>query len=422
METNDTFLSTILYDNLPIYIFISFIFIIISIFLYIKLAFPFWNTQPVYHIYDFWRCLYSHPFYIYPTFHPSVRTRFCKPDIVDIIPFCDATDNDKQAFVNMIQCYSIADENTMCMFNLENLDTYFEGHLYGSYLSFYKDIFYNINDKNGNKDIVKSATPRGCISSRSGTFDVMGNLQNIYYIDFMTVVRDGDWLKLQREMFDTHIYKIGFIGWKKVYDSTIHCWLFKRISILLIGIVPLIRFQIQEYKIPNNHNFFKHNYSDHVVLTEINQQNIQKLINGLELTREKFEIFSITDISNLQGLIKKGVIYIYILERLGEVIAMYFFRDTRTRIEEYQNDGSVLELIGSVSINCSIQLFRNGFLGSIHTITTKYNLYKRLRTDNLTHNKLLDWTEWSSLSNTIGAYYTYNIIVPCTYNSIFILF
>jgi len=394
---------------------LTIVLIIISIFLYIKLAFPFWNAQPVYHLYDFWRCLYSRPFYIYSKFHPKIRTRFCKPDSVDIVPFIDATDDHKKAFVNMIQCYSVMDENAMCVFHLENLDTYFSGHVYGSYLSFYKDVHYTLRDQ----EMVKSEKPRGCISSRSGILVIKGCVENIYWLDHMMITRDGDALKIQREMFDTHLYKVGFVGWKGVHDEPIRGWLFKRTGDLLTGIVPLTRFVMRTYEIPNNPGFYNiKKYPDHVILTEINDKNIRKMMDGLELVKNKFEVFAMTDNANLVKLVKKGIIHIFILERLGEVLTMYFFRDTRTMVQE----GAVLELVGSVLLKCSVGLFRNGFLDALNRIKKKNGLFSRLVLDNLTDNGLLDWSEWYSLGSVEGAYYTWNLVVPSFGSGFFVLF
>ena len=434
---SETWVSNTLYDNLPIYLLITLVLIMISIFLYIKLAFPFWNVQPVYHPYDFWRCLYSRPFYIYPTFHPKIRSRFCKPDVVDIIPFADATEEEKKAFVNMIQCYSVADENAMCMFHLENLETYFSGHIYSSYLSFYKDIHYSLRGKNGEQELVRSETPRGCISSRSGVLFIQGHKENIYWLDFMIGCRDGDGLKIQREMLDTHLYKVGFIGWKGVEEQPIRAWLFKRVGVLLSGIIPLVRFSLRTYEIPNHPGFYERSgkersgkersgkersgYPDHVVFTEINEKNIRKIMDGLEMAREKFGIFAITDSSNLVGMVKKGIVHIFILERMGEVLAMYFFRDTRTMMAE---GCALLEVVGSVLVKGSFGLFNDGFLDAVNRMKKKNGLFSRLVVDNLTDSSLLDWSEWFEISRTEGAYYSWNLVVPFSGSpsGVFVLF
>jgi hypothetical protein len=410
-------MESIIYENLHIYLLIFIIVLILTIFIYIKLVFPFWNIQPVYHNYDFWRYTYSQPFKIYPTFHPSIRTRFCKPDIVSIIPFSDATENDKKAFVNLVQCFNVSNENAMCMFNLENMEQYFGGHMYGSYISFYKDILYKLNDSDG--CVIKLDNPIGCISSRSGILYIKGKEENVYYIDFMTVSRNCDWLKIQRELFDTHIYKIGFMGWKDIYNNPIRSWIFKRVGNLLKGIVPLVSFKIKEYEIPDNDAFYKENYPEHVLLVEINQKNIRKMVDGLENIKNNFDIFSMTDISNFVELIKKGVIYVYILERKGEVLAIYIFKDTRIIIED---EGSIIELMGSVLIHGSIDMFRYGFLGSLNNIKKRNSIFTRIRSDDLTHSNMLDWSKWYCIDEIYASYYSWNLVIPFKVRTLFIIF
>jgi hypothetical protein len=108
------------------------------------------------------------------------------------------------------------------------------------------------------------------------------------------------------------------------------------------------------------------------------------------------------------------------LERLGEVLTMYFFRDTRTMISE----GAVLELVGSVILKGSVGLFNNGFLDSLNIMKKKNGLFLKLTVDNLTDNGLLDWSEWFSLGSIECAYYTWNLVVPfmSPSSSVFILF
>ena len=405
-------LKYILYDNLPQYLLISFVLVILSIFIYIKLAFPFWNVQPVYHPYDFWRCLYSRPFRIFGDFHPKVRSRFCQPEKVDIISFVDATEDQKKAFVNLIQCYSVHSEDVLCFFHLDNLETYFSGHTYSSYLSFYKELYYTKENGTDNK-IVSGERPRGCISSRSGTLIARGHKESIYYIDFMTIDRNmASMEKIYRELFETHIYKIGFVGWKSQGESAaIRVWLFRRVGILLDGIVPCVRFLCREYEIPNNPSYFIGKYPEHVVLVDIRGGKLRKMTDTMDMVRGRWAIDGITDEANLVGLIKSGILYVYVLERLGEVLALYFFRDTRCQLDGGAK-GSILELVAAVYIGGSLDLFREGFLGAVGAIVKKNPIYRRLRVDGVTDSTLLDWRPWYLMAEMPGAYYTYNLVVP----------
>jgi hypothetical protein len=412
-----------LYDNLPIYILIGIILITISIFVYIKLAFPFWNVQPVYHVYDFWRCLYSRPFRIYPRFHAGVKTRFCKGDVVDIVPYVDASVDQKKAFVNLVQCYSSVDEGIMCMFHLDNLDAYMNGHMYGSYLSFYKDILYKRKDINGEEQIVCEEKPRGCVASRSGELVVRGHKEVVYWMDYLVVstgVAKSDIAKVQREIFETHVYKVGLIQWKELVEEAIRVWLFRRVGELLSGVVPLIRFFRWEYEIPNNPGFFKVSYPENVVLVEISGANIRKLTDGIERCKERFGVWGLMDEGSLVGLIKAGVIKVYLLERKGSTLAMYFFRDMRMVIEGPERSdgkgssggGAVLELSGSIYVEGGLALFRRGFLGSLGEIVKKSPVYRRLCVDDISDNGGLDFGEWYCLGVEKGAYYMWNLVAP----------
>ena len=407
-----------LYDNLPVYILIGLILMTISIFIYIKLAFPFWNIQPVYHVYDFWRCLYSRPFRIYPRFHSGVKTRFCKGDVVDIVPYVDASIEQKKAFVNLVQCYSSVSESVMCMFHLDNLDAYMNGHMYGSYLSFYTDVLY----KRVDGEVIKEEKPRGCVASRSGELIVRGHKELVYWMDYMSVsgtsgTRKEATAKIKRELFETHVYKVGLIQWKELVEGAIGVWLFRRVGELLSGVVPLVRFFRREYEIPNNPGFFTVSYPEHVVLVEISGANIRKLTDGLEACKGHFEVWGLMDEGCLVGLIKAGVIKVYILERKGGILALYFFRDTRMVVEGSDGKGSsgggaVLELAGSIHVEGGVGLFRRGFLGSLGEIMKKSSVYRRLCVDDISDNGGLDFGEWYCLGSTIGAYYTWNLVAP----------
>jgi len=428
-------MNILLYDNLPQFILLTIVLIFFLIFLYIKLAFPFWNVQPVYHPYDFWRSLYKRPFRIHHRFHPKVRTKYTKPDVLKTIPFVDCSQDDKKAFVNMLQCYSLADEDALFMFHLENLEAYFGGHLFASYLSFYKEIFYTVKKKNhviGQDEwsediIVREDKPRGCISSRSGGILVGGHNEPVYYIDFMTTVRGlPNDMAIHREMFDTHMYNVGLAEWREEIGTKegsrvapIGVGLFKRTGILLDGIMPFVRFNRRVYEIPNNPEFFKCRYPEHVVLVEICAANMRKMTDGLERGSVKFGIYGTTDMSNLIGLIKAGVIYVYILERLGEVLAMYFFRDTRIQME-----GAVLELADSIYIGGSVGLFQQGFKGAVGYVIKKNSVYRRLCIEDISDNVGLDLLEWYGLGSEKGAYYLFNLVVPTSSvtTSAFLLF
>jgi hypothetical protein len=217
---------------------------------------------------------------------------------------------------------------------------------------------------------------------------------------------------------------VGFLGWKLLEKDPIGVWLFKRTGRLLDGMIPFVRFYNRVYEIPNNPGFFKVVYPEHVVLVECHKGNMRKMLDGLEMAREKFGVFGMTDVANLEGLILAGVFFVYILERKGDLLGLYLFRDTRTIIEGTMSSAvtrSVVELVGCVYLSGSIELFRAGFLDAV----SRYCVAKGprlLKTDNLTDSGMLDWSVWFLLEEEAGAYYTWNLVVPVSSNSVFILF
>lgn len=399
-----------MHENLHIYLLMTIIILLISIFVYIKLSFPFWNIQPVYHSYDFWRGLYMHPFIIQPTFRIKNTNKFHDLQNVEIIPFVDATNENKQTFVNLLQCFLLPSENSIFVFNSENLETYFGGHMFSSFISFYKEE----HDK----------TDIACISSRSGELSVKNLNENtlpipIYYMDFLCTKRNSDHKKISRILLQTHIYKQQILQHienmqNKCSQSIIMISIFKREKELLTGIVPLIEFKTTFYKI-SKFNQIATPFPKQVLLINITATNLDTFIDFLEECKnaQRFSVFLRTDISNLIGLIKSGILHVYCLKYFDTIYGVYIFRDTRSNYDDF---GSVLQLVGSIN-NCSSQeLFVNGFFHSVNEIVKKMPVYQIVMIDEISDNgamlRTYEQTHEQKINEYWSAYYLYNMIVP----------
>ena len=392
------------YENLPNYILITIVLVFLTIFVYIKLAFPFWNAQPVYHSYDFWRALYRHPFRIHQRFTPLAKSKYLDAKEVEIVPFAEATEYQKKGFVNLLQCYSMESDNTLFFYNLENMDAYFSGHMFSSYFSFCKTPTY--------KKISENDIPSriGCISSRSGELYVRGNKEAIYYIDHLVMQRDKDHRGISRKLMETHIYKTNIISKMDLEVDPIMVQLFRRERELLTGIVPITRFRTSVYELPNNPAYyFDRKLPEHVLCVEIHSGNTDLLIDFLIVSRTRYDILGITDVANLVGLIKTGVFYVYVLKRLDDIFGVYIFRDTRIQEEER---GCVVELVASISNTSSMDLFTTGFLQALGSIVKKRTVFKLLKMDDLADNGYLILSVFRKLGEEWAAYYLYNYVVP----------
>lgn len=363
------------FENLPIYIFITIIVIIISIFVTIKLSFPFWNLQPVYHTYDFWRILYREPFYIHKRFVSKNINKFTQLNRVETHNYLDMIHKDKELMVDLLQCY-FTHEDSIFVFNVENLDAYFTGHTINSYISFYK----------------LGTDKVGCISSRSCNLDFKQYNKQfpIYFIDFLCLKRGDNQTHDLRTLMQTHIYQTQ-------QCSQMNAFIFKREKDLLSGIVPFVRFKTSFYTIPIiKESILPQNW----YVFEIQKTNIHIFFDFLKENRFSTSVIT----TNLVELIEKGTIHIYCL-RHTEIYSVYIFRDTRTN---YDNLGSVLQLVGSVQ-KTSSQLFIQGFINSIFKIIKKTPIYKILTIDSISDNYAL-MNLFSNIQNFQSAYYLYNIV------------
>ena len=386
-------------NHLPLYIFLFSLLIFIIIFVYIKLKYPFWNCQPVFHSYDFWRYWIKSPFPIQHRY--PVKTKYCNFKNVETIEYLEATDSQKEDFIDLLQCYYIPDENALFVFNLENLDAYMTGHLYPSYLSFYKEDFSLKN-------------PIGCISAR--TIDIRFSKEKAikaYFWEFICIKREKSEKNLSRNLIQTQEFRQRqrnmdyILTSKDEYEIPISASIFKKEVDLCEGIVSLVEYDTKIFMIKNEP---LKKLPAHFVLIEIGGENIDFLFDFLEISKTKFEVFGLTEIGNLVGLIQKRLLMVYCIQKAKDIYAAYFFRDSRT---QYDGKGVMICLCGSIN-NCnSIDLFYMGFLQSLRSILKKIPLFQVLSIENISHNMVI-YERYGGFSFTASksAYYLYNYVVP----------
>ena len=403
-------------NHLPLYIFLFSLLVFTVIFLYIKLTYPFWNTQPVFHTYDFWRYWVKSPFPIQHRY--PVKTKYCNFQHIETVEYLEATDSQKKEFVNLLQCFYIPDENALFVFNLENLDAYMTGHSYPSYLSFYKEDFYTTI---GKSPIITDSTiidtlkkPVGCISAR--TIDIQFSEESpikAYFWEFICIKREKADKYLSRQLIQTQEFhqrqrNMDFIlASKDPYETPISASIFKKEVDLCEGIVSLVEYDTTIYIIKNEP---LKKLPPHFVLIEIGGENIDLLIDFLELSKTKFEVFGLAELGNLVGLIQKRLLMVYCIQKAKDIYAAYFFRDSRT---QYDGKGVMICLCGSIN-NCnSLDLFYMGFLQSLRAILKKMPLFQLLTIENISHNGFIyERYRGFSMGTSKTAYYLYNYVVP----------
>ena len=124
------------------YIYIIIAFLVIFIFAYVKLKYPFWNVQPAFHVYDFWRYWAKQPFYIQNGI--LIKTKFYDGKNVETIPYSETTDAQRAQIVDLLQCHYIDSDRVLTSLDASGLNAIMTGYSQPSYVSFYNDTTYEI--------------------------------------------------------------------------------------------------------------------------------------------------------------------------------------------------------------------------------------------------------------------------------------
>ena len=399
----------------PRWFLFGFIACILLIYFYIKIAYPFWNLQPVYHSYDFWRKWSSSPFIIQK--NVPMKTKFCNFENIQTYDYLDLQDDEIEKMVDLLISNYIPSDQVLFTVTKKHINDYFTGQNYASLFSIYYEKHYNYgelgidgNPEKKEKQLEYTNVPIGIITSRSVSIFVLNKNEYTkypcYYWDYLCVKRELKHKKLSRNIIQTHEYN------QRIKNPGVLISLFKKEEELSYGIVPIVKYTSYTFQIPTM-KFDK--LPEHCVMVQINKTNFGDFVDFLYtfLKNSKVIQFSaISDIGSLKNLIETNNIYVYLLKKQKHVLGMYIFKDAKVQYEN--DDGCAIQCIGSV-LNCNnIRLFYLGFLHSLQMITWKTH-YKIVLFENIAHNTYI-WDFFRTINKDImeqqNAYYLYNFVVP----------
>ena len=435
--------------NLYIYAYLVILSIIVILVIYIKLRYPFWSSQPVYHTYDFFRWIYlmiawKHidPYIIQSK---VIKTRFVSLDKVITIPYTDLSSVQESEFVDLLQCHSFSSESIMNILDKTTIQSLLIGM---SYVSFFQEDRLSI-DLSNNAIVVAKKDTIGCMSSRPIQCIVSGIKTPGYFWDHICVNRsrekDG---KIPRKniaykMIQTHEYRQRLMqpnvaasvfkkeGFKPTKNSirtadSYSSWSMTDKYInpspkgadlnlqrfnLCDGVVPLVKFQILTFEL---HKISKPPLPLDMTVVSINADDVYDMIYGFSHSNI-FTLCMFPEIGSLIELIRTQIMHVYALKQGGHMLAVYFLKDTQIVYElNTENAGKLLECIASVDFENSPYFFA-GFLGALYNVLEIGGKMEVIRFPNLGHNsKIIEKWRWkySPISEIPAAYYIYNMIVP----------
>ena len=425
----------------PIHIGVVFLLVCVYLFFYIKIKYPFWNVQPVYHNYDFWRSWTTSPTILYQS--PFKSKFYDKQKVIDTQPFSRLLNTDKQTIgevAYLLQCHYIPSERILFHLEQHDLQSYFTGQTQPSYISIYHQLTYSPQPSSINitsttpmentnpqkwEDILTSdktvKTPIGCITSRFMNmylfYSTQGVIQYpIYYQDFLCVQRTKK--ELGTKLFDTHEYNI------RITNPDIKISIFKRENQLCDGVVPFISYVSYTFYISNLDTPPLPNSYVLSRITKTNTDILLDFLGGLFQIQEKegvFQCMIYPEIGNILSLIKSRNLWVFALKKGEHLYGIYFIKNAHMNYEELDdergNGCNTLHLVASMNNTHNHHFFFQGFIQSLREVLKENPHYKMLMIDNIGHNSIIaeQWKRKRDVVFTIpSAYYTYNFVFPAS--------
>lgn len=372
------------------------ILILFIIYIYLRLRYGFWFTQPVFHVYDVSYMI--NPPGIIDSSLPK-KNKYINFREIDTILSSDLTSIQKTRFSNLIKSDYLRNKDNIFSPQLENIMPYFTGHNDKSFISFYYKDEHMLDTKRDT--LITDRKIMGIITSRPihiiiNNGDKNANF-NAYYVDYLCVEKSNRKKGIAPQLIQTHHYNQRHLN-KKIVVS-----IFKRED-ELTGIVPLCvystyGFPVDKWRQPPA-------LSGEYKVLEITPQNFRFVYDFINTNSLLFDIVISTNASNILELIKTKNVFIYAILCDEQIVCCYFFRKSCVQIEEGLE---VLSCFASIC-QCDKSIFIEGFKISFWNIAAKH-YFGFAAIENVSHNDILIHNIMQKTAPTIispTAYYFYN--------------
>jgi len=370
-------------------------FFILFIFAYIRIRYPFWSLQPVFHTYDVLRRWTREPGAISTKWQ---STKFWNPARVKTQSFLDLDNDDMARLLNLLQCYYVSSERVTFTIDDALLRLLCSHHVSAPcWVSFHQPLAL-VDKLDG-----------GMIAYPVRMVTAFGDPQmtSLFYWEF--IVGTSDDLTM-RSLIQTHEAN------QRRYSPEILASLFRKDVALSEGIVPLVSFTVTHFELVKS-RIQRPPLMPHCTVTKVQPDVLIDLL--FDLTQSPFDLLLFPDWTAWQARIEHKHWFVYSLQNVNtqDILALYVFRDSRL---VYEDGGSVLECMATMSFLTPAQdkLFFAGWLHALYDILQFYGGggdTLGLAIPNLGHNAKLiqSWTwKYQPISTYEAAFYLYNYVVP----------
>jgi hypothetical protein len=368
------------------YVFVVTFFVVLGVAAFVRIRYPFWSVQPVFHTYDVWRYWCGATPYVIQTTAVSSPTKFLNHALVKTQAFVDATDKDRAQILDLVQCHSLSSDCVSYTLTETDLAVHCGSHLSASCL------------------VSTLLDAEGVLVAYPVRFALSGVQTTLFYWDHVVLHRQKN-PDLTRTLIQTHE-----ANQRRLYPE-IPSSLFRKNVDMSEGIVPLIKFTVSLFSLKQS-NVKKPPLAPHCTVTRIGVDKMYIFMDFLfELSTQQGRACLFPEMPAAQARIEANQWLVFAMQSQGQVLAMYAFKDTKMAFEE--GGGNCLELMASRSAVDDKKAFFAGWLHALHDILAIRPEFGTLSVSNLGHNStLVDTWKWkyAPVSTHESAFFLYNLV------------
>lgn len=308
-----------------LYILLSALLLYILFFLYIKIKFRFWSSQPVFHLYNVLYWVF--PCGIIQSKMPLI-TKFYDGKIITK-RFKDVSTEKKALFCRLVQAHFLNDKKTTYNPPKHAILDYFEGHNSDSFVSL--QLTPN-SHQNMNVISAMSSRPLICYFNE--------NEIHVNYVDFLCVHK-----KYRKKGYAQKIIYSHYRDARRMKTNPV--FLFKREGHLNF-ITPLTIYNAYAFSLKHlkNPTF---DVPNNIVCQLINDGNFALFAFFFGEIKKKFQCFITPCISHIKHLISKKLLFICLIMENNKPVGVYIYRVPHTSYN------------GKKSIECMASYYKLGY-------------------------------------------------------------
>lgn len=385
-----------LFFTLPMhYIFLGLIGGYLTFYMYIKMKYPFWSSQPVFHTYDWWRRYFCRTPYIIQS-SPMKLNKYYLDENVRTTSYSKLSRKSLRKIRDFLQAHYIPSDEYLYTITRRSLNTEMAGHNRKCYVSTY--LFKSSPEEDFQIGGCAFSIPID-IQFRLKDGEVFQESAN--KIEYLCVHRDKKEEKMIRPLFQTHEKNVRI-------DSRVPITLFKKEVNLCEGVVPLVKYDTYTFFI------LKRKIEKMPPSVTCTEMDINSMAEFIELVKPTYEFTALTNIAHVIGCMKSQEWWVYCMQQKENILGVYIFKNAHLTSDS--GNGRTIELVAAINNTKNVDLFYLGFLHSFKEVLRINSNVKWLVAEDVGHGGqiigglLREKTQ--VVCKTQSAFFLYNYILP----------